>query len=311
MISVSALPYGLDPVVTSTNAPWSHAPVKVGLVGAGPWAQWVHARVLAAGPETELAGVWARRPEAAQETAAPYGAPVAARFEELLDSCEALAFAVPPAVQAELALRAAKAGKALLLEKPIAEDLGAARRLVDAIEEAGVVSQVTLTNRYHPETRRFLAAARESEVFGARAAFLSGAFLGGAFSTPWRLEHGALLDLGPHVLDLLDAAVGRIVRVRGAGDTRRWIELTCEHENGAVSQASLSGSVNVTPGIVRVELFGSGPELVFDGESLDHEETWPVLRREFATAVRTGVPGELDARRGLHLQTLIAQVSEA
>lgn len=310
MISASASPYGLDPAVTSTAAPWAQAPVKVGLVGAGPWAQWVHARVLAAGPETELAGVWARRPEAAQETAAPYGAPVAARFEELLDSCEAVAFAVPPAVQAELALRAAKAGKALLLEKPVAEDLAAARRLVDAIDEAGVVSQVTLTNRYHPETRRFLKAASEADVFGARACFLSDAFLGGAFATSWRLEHGALLDLGPHVLDLLDAAVGRITRVRGTGDPRRWVELTCEHETGAVSQASLSGSVNVSRGIARVELFGSGPELVFDGTELDHEESWPVLRREFATAVRTGVPGDLDARRGLHLQTLMAQVSK-
>lgn len=270
----------------------------------------MHARVLAAGPETELAGVWARRPEAAQETAAPYGAPVAARFEELLDSCEAVAFAVPPAVQAELAVRAAKAGKAVLLEKPIAEDLGAARQLVDAIGEAGVVSQVTLTNRYHPETRRFLEAALGADVLGARACFLSDAFLSGAFATPWRLEHGALLDLGPHVLDLLDASVGRIARVRGTGDPRRWIELTCEHENGAVSQASLSGSVNVAQGVARVELYGSGPELIFDSSELDHEESWPVLRREFATAVRAGVSGELDARRGLRLQTLIAQASE-
>ncbi|WP_055522995.1 Gfo/Idh/MocA family protein [Streptomyces graminilatus] len=297
--------------MTSTAAaPWSHAPVRVGLVGAGPWARGVHARVLAAGPETELAGVWARRPEAARETAARYGAPAVARFEELLDSCEALAFAVPPAVQAGLALRAARAGKALLLEKPVAEELGAARRLVDAIDETGVVSQVLLTNRYHPETRRFLKAAREADVFGARACFLSGAFLDGPFATPWRLEHGALLDLGPHVLDLLDAAVGPITRVRGTGDPRRWIELTCEHENGAVSQASLSGSVNVPQGTARVELFGSGPELVFDGTGLDHEESWPVLRREFATAVRAGVSGELDARRGLRLQSLIAQASE-
>jgi hypothetical protein len=49
---------------------------------------------------------------------------------------------------------------------------------------------------------------------------------------------------------------------------------------------------------------------VFDSTELDHEESWPVLRREFATAVRTGVSGELDARRGLHLQTLMAQASE-
>ncbi|WP_405910676.1 MULTISPECIES: Gfo/Idh/MocA family protein [unclassified Streptomyces] len=297
--------------MTDASLPWSHAPVKVGLVGAGPWARAVHARVLAAGPETQLTAVWARRAEAARETAAPYGADVAARFEDLLDSCEAVAFAVPPSVQAELACRAAEAGKALLLEKPLALDLPSAQRLVDAVDTAGVVSQLVLTSRYHPATRRFLAAAQGVDAVGARACWLHGAFLGGEFATAWRLEHGALLDLGPHVLDLLDAALGPIVRVRGTGDPRRWIELTCEHASGAVSQASLSGSVNLERGITRIELFGPHAELVYDGAALDHEESWPVLRREFATAVRSGKSGELDVHRGLRLQTLMAQALEA
>jgi len=295
--------------MTDISLPWNREPVRVGLVGAGPWARGVHARVLAAGPETQLTSVWARRTEAARETAAPYGAGVAERFEELLDGCEAVAFAVPPAVQAELAVRAAKAGRALLLEKPLGPDLASARRLADAIDEAGVVSQLVLTNRYHPATRRFLTAAQGLEVAGARSCLLHGAFLGGDFATSWRLEHGALLDLGPHLLDLLDAAVGPIAHVRGTGDPHRWIELTCEHTNGAVSQASFSGSVNVPEGITRIELFGPQPPLVYDTAGLDHEESWPVLRREFATAVRTGVSGELDARRGLHLQTLMEQAS--
>ncbi|MEU9290489.1 Gfo/Idh/MocA family oxidoreductase [Streptomyces sp. NPDC048275] len=297
--------------MTGTSLPWPHAPVKVGLVGAGPWARAVHARVLAAGPETQLTAVWARRPEAAHETAAPYGAATVTRFEELLDRCEAVAFAVPPAVQAELAPRAAKAGKALLLEKPLGADLASARRLADAIDEAGVVSQLVLTNRYHPATRQFLSAAQSLEIAGARSCLLHGAFLGGEFATSWRLEHGALLDLGPHLLDLLDAAVGPIVRVRGTGDPRRWIELTCEHAGGAVSQASLSGSVGVEGGSTRIELFGPQATLVYDASELDHEESWPVLRRDFATAVRTGVSGQLDARRGVHLQTLMAQAVES
>ncbi|MGW7268790.1 Gfo/Idh/MocA family protein [Streptomyces sp. NPDC054842] len=293
--------------MNGTPPAWSLPPVRVGLVGAGPWARAVHARVLAAGPETLLTGVWARRAEAARETAAPYGAAVATSFDELLDSCEAVAFAVPPAVQADLAARAARAGKALLLEKPLGVDLPSARRLADAVEEAGVVSQLVLSNRYHPAVREFLRAARALDVAGARSCLVHGAFLGGDFATSWRLEHGALLDLGPHLLDLLDAAVGPITGIRGTGDPRRWIELSCEHENGAVSQASLSGSVNVPQGFTRVELFGSRPPLVYDSTGLDSEEGWPVLRREFATAVRTGVPGELDVRRGLRLQTLMAR----
>ncbi|MGW1758033.1 Gfo/Idh/MocA family protein [Streptomyces mirabilis] len=298
-------------IETDAALPWPHPPVKVGLVGAGPWARAVHARVLAAGPETQLTAVWARRAEAARETAEPHGAAAVTRFEELLDGCEAVAFAVPPAVQAELAPLAAKAGKALLLEKPLGLDVASARRLADAVDEAGVVSQLVLTNRYHPATREFLNRARELEITGARSCLLHGAFLGGEFATTWRLEHGALLDLGPHLLDLLDAAVGPIVRVRGTGDPRRWIELTCEHADGVVSQASLSGSVHVEHGNTRIELFGPQAPLVYDATELDHEETWPVLRREFATAVRTGVSGELDVHRGLHLQTLMAQASES
>ena len=285
------------------------APVAVGLVGAGPWARAMHARVLAAGPETQLTSVWARRVEAARQAATPYGAHVAADFDELLDHCEAVAFAVPPAVQAELAPMAAKRGKALLLEKPLGPDLPAAQRVADAIAEAGVVSQLVLTKRYHPVTRAFIDKARTLDVAGARSCYLHGAFLGGDFATGWRLEHGALLDLGPHLLDLLDAAIGPITAIHGTGDPRRWIELTCEHANGAVSQASLSGSVSLSRALTRVELFGPEPSLVYDTAEIDHNECWPVLRREFATAVRTGTPCELDARRGLYLQTLLEQAA--
>ncbi|WP_399126986.1 Gfo/Idh/MocA family oxidoreductase [Streptomyces sp. ITFR-6] len=271
----------------------------------------MHARMLAAGPETALTAVWARRPEAAAELARAHGARAAGSFEELLDHCEAVAFAVPPAVQAGLAVRAAAAGRALLLEKPLGADLAAARAVADAVAEHGVVSQLVLTKRYHPATRAFLAEAATRQVFGARSCYLHGAFLGGEFATGWRLEHGALLDLGPHLLDLLDSAVAPIVSVRGTGDPRRWIELTCEHENGAVSQASLSGSVSLPRGRTRVELFGPGEELVYDTADLDHEECWPVLRREFATAVRTGTGTGIDAARGLRLQELLDQAGKA
>lgn len=286
---------------------WTGAPVRVGLAGAGPWARAMHARMLAAGPETELVSVWARRPEAAAQVAGEYGASVAGSFEELLGDCEAVAFAVPPAVQAELALRAARAGRALLLEKPLGEDLDSARRLAGAVEEAGVVSQLVLSKRYHPVTREFLARARRLKVTGARSCYIHGAFLGGEMATPWRLEQGALPDLGPHLLDLLDLAVGPIARIRGTGDSRRWIELTCEHENGAVSQASLSGAVRLARARTRIELYGEEDELVYDTAELDQDEAWPTLRREFAEAVRGRRSADPDARRGLRLQELLEQ----
>ena len=77
--------------------------VRVGIVGAGPWARRVHGPGLFDHEGTRLAAVWARRPDAAKELAEPYGADVVDGFEQLLESVDAVAFAVPPAVQAELA----------------------------------------------------------------------------------------------------------------------------------------------------------------------------------------------------------------
>jgi predicted dehydrogenase len=286
-------------------------PLAVGLVGAGTWAARMHAPTLAAGPETRLAAVWSRRRAAAEALVAGLGTASAARvsvadsFEDLLRRCDAVAFAVPPDVQAELGVRAAEAGKALLLEKPLALDLPAAEALAAAVDRAGVVSQVVFTKRYHPRTRAFLARAAGPAWSGARACYLHDGFLSGPFAAGWRLTHGALFDLGPHVLDLLDAAAGPITAVEASGDATRWVSLTCRHAGGATSQVALSGSVRVPGTVTEVDLYGAQGTEHFDTVGLDHDECWPVIRREFAQAVRGGAGHPLDVRRGLMVQRLL------
>jgi predicted dehydrogenase len=93
-----------------TETPARGRTTKVGLVGAGPWAAMFHAPMISGSPDATLAAVWARRPEAAAEIAQEYGASVAETFDDLLAGCDAVAFAVPPDVQADLAPRAAAAG---------------------------------------------------------------------------------------------------------------------------------------------------------------------------------------------------------
>src|SRR5688572_30833348 len=108
----------------------------------------VHGPILANHPDTELVGVWARRAEAAEKVALKHGATAFADYHAMLERCEAVAFCVPPNVQAEMAVAAAKAGKTLLLEKPIALELEPAERLVDAIDAAGVRTVLLLSLRY-------------------------------------------------------------------------------------------------------------------------------------------------------------------
>jgi hypothetical protein len=74
-----------------------------------------------------------------------------------------------------------------------------------------------------------------------------------------------------------------------------------------VSQASVSGAVGLARARTEVKLYGLAGELPFDAAELDHALCWPVLRREFAAAVRARRPHELDVRRGLYLQELLDQ----
>ncbi|MGW0803221.1 Gfo/Idh/MocA family protein [Nonomuraea sp. NPDC002799] len=276
-------------------------PVAVGLIGAGPWAERAHAPMLSRGPHTRLAGVWARRPEAA----ARLGAPVFERIEELFDACEAVAFCVPPAVQAEIGVRAARAGKALLLEKPLADSLEGARRLADAVAEAGVASQMVFTMRYAAETRAFLARCAAIRPFGGHAANISGALLDGHhFATPWRLERGALLDVGPHVIDLLDAALGRVSGVRAHGDPLGWTGLLLEHEGGAVSEASLCMVATGERPLPTFAVYGHDGNAVLPPYTGDPKAT---LVEEFAQTVRDGGGHPLDAAHGLRIQRIIAE----
>lgn len=280
--------------------------IRVGLVGAGPWAAIVHAPMLAAGPGTTLQAVWARRSEAARELADRHGAAVAASTDELFERCQAVAFAVPPAVQAALAPEAARAGCALLLEKPIAADLAGAEALAAAVGEAGVASMVVLSWRYAAEVRSFLEAAAGFEAYGGMGRFLSAGLLAGPFKTPWRLERGPLLDLGPHVIDLLDAALGTVTAIRASGELADWVTLQLEHESGVASSAVLSGTTAVEPHWAGVELYGPAGVLEVDCAGAVGTDAFATLTAEFAAACR-GKHHPLDVRRGLHLQRLLDQ----
>jgi predicted dehydrogenase len=285
------------------------APLRVGLVGAGPWAHIAHAPAIAAHPQTLFAGIWARRLEAASELAAKHDAPAFARLEALFEASDAVVFSVPPDVQETLAIRAAEAGKALLLEKPIAASLVGAERLSDAA--ADVPTLVALRWRYSDAVRAFIATAQTQQPFAGRGIFVSASFLpGNPFATPWRLDRGALLDLGPHVVDLLDAALGRVTGVRAHGHLRSWIGLLLEHESGAHSEVSLCANVPGEPSQAGVELFGPAGALRIDCTTATRPRDFVTMYDEFISAARGSAPATCDVRRGLELQRVLHEAEQ-
>jgi predicted dehydrogenase len=289
----------------------SDGAVAIGLAGAGPWARTRYAPLFSAGPETRLAAVWSRRPESARPIADEYGARLAMTFEELVDSCDAVVMCVPPTVQTELAAVAAAAGRALLLEKPLAESFRDAERLAGVIADSGVLTMFALTFRFAPNVREFIDSARVFGALGGRGCMLTGSQLDGPYAqSPWRLEEGVLLNEGPHIIDLADAALGPIVRVQAHGRGDGWIGMLFEHEAGTVSDFSLSNRVSLGENQIDVELFGAAGALRLNVVEALGASTYETLRREFASVAR-GTPHPIDIHRALHVQKLLHMVTRA
>lgn len=287
--------------------------LRMGLVGAGPWARRLHAPGIAGHPRTRLAAVWARRGEAAAEVAGPHGAVPTTDFDELLGQVDAVAFAVPPAAQVPLAIRAAQAGKHVILEKPLATSVADAVTLANAVAKAGVVSLMVLTFRYAAATRTWLDAVHAVDDWaGGEARWFSGTLVDAVYETSrWRHDLGALADIGPHVFDLLDAALGTVTGVEQARFTKPGLwHVMLGHEGGRLSTATLSMHTPAQPAVTDFAVHGPHGFLPFNASG-EAPERYTTLLDDFLALVAAGTTEQpLDVRRGLHIQRLLAEVTD-
>lgn len=291
--------------------------LRIGLVGAGPWAWRVHAPALTQHPWYRFRGVWTRRPEAAEELCTEFGGTPYRTLDELIESTDVVAFAVPPSAQGELAPRAAAAGRHLVLEKPLAEDLAGARAVADAVAAAGVRSATDLVLRFDDGVLAWLDAVGPGpagpDTVGV-ARWLSGSLLGGPYHrSAWRAEHGALLDIGPHVIDLLDVALGPVTGVDHAErtDPDVW-RVGLAHAGGARSSMTLSLRLPVDPTEMEFGVFGSSGRHVLARRADTAVTCFTRMLDELAFAVELGRPGlEVDAARALRLQEVVDDILRA
>ncbi|WP_199235948.1 Gfo/Idh/MocA family protein [Micromonospora sp. S4605] len=217
--------------------------LRFGLFGTGHWAAETHAAALDAHPKATLAGVWGRNPGNAAALGSRYGVPTFDDVDALIDACDAIAVALPPDVQADIAARAARAGRHLLLDKPLALTLADADRVVEAAQQSGVASVVFFTQRYHPNVTAFLAATAAAGGWQhARATMFASIYQPGNpyGESLWRREHGALWDIGPHALSILLPVLGRVDRVAAADGPSGIVHLLLTHAGGATSTVSLT-----------------------------------------------------------------------
>jgi predicted dehydrogenase len=233
--------------------------MRFGLFGTGPWAQLAHAPGLAAYGDVEFAGVWGRDEAKAAALAGEYGAKAYGDADALIAEVDAVAIALPPSVQAPLALRAARAGKHLLLDKPVAVEPAAAEEIAAAVAERNLASVVFFTRRFMPELEQFITGAIEAGGWVEARVDHVGTIYdeGNPFgASPWRRESGGLWDVGPHAVALVLPVLGPVTEVAAMTAPRDMTHLMMRHASGAVSKITLS--VDVPPAAAREEALFAG-----------------------------------------------------
>lgn len=285
--------------------------MRIGLLGTGPWARMAYAPALSRHGELDFAGVWGRRTAAAKELADSHGVRAYDDVDALLADVDAVAVALPPAVQAELAVRAARAGRHLLLDKPLALTVEEGRAVVEAVEESGVASVVFFTTRFQPETEAWITEQADvAGWFTGRAQWLGAVFSGDDSpfaASPWRREKGALWDVGPHALSVLLPVLGDARRVaaaaHGPGDT---VHLVLEHVSGASSTLALSLTAPTAAAGASVELRGSAGVTLLPESSEGAVSALIRAGDALLAASRTGQAHACDAAFALRVTEILA-----
>jgi UDP-N-acetylglucosamine 3-dehydrogenase len=196
--------------------------MRIGVVGAG-FIGAVHLSAYANIPEAEVVGVADARPETAAAGAAVVGARPYASYEDLVaaEDVELVDICLPTAYHRDLALEAARDGRHVIVEKPLARNLEDAGAILEAFQGDGGRLFVGHVVRFFPEyvrIKQMIEAGDLGTVGVARTSRRSPFLMGwNDWYADWRLSGGVLLDLVIHDFDFLRWALGEVERVYARG----------------------------------------------------------------------------------------------
>jgi UDP-N-acetyl-2-amino-2-deoxyglucuronate dehydrogenase len=189
-----------------------------GIIGTGVIAA-IHADALALLPDTRLVAVTDVVGATAESFAAARGCAAEPGLDALLArrDVEVVSVCVPSGLHAEVGVRAANAGKHLVVEKPIDVTLEAADRLIGAARSAGVALTVISQHRFDAgliEARRLLDEGALGRLVLGEASTKWYRRQEYYDSAPWRgtyaMDGGSLMNQGIHYVDLLRWCMGPV-----------------------------------------------------------------------------------------------------
>ena len=267
-----------------------------GIVGTGVIAAW-HADAIAVLPEARLAAVTDVAEGAAAKFAAARGCAAEPDLAALLArrDIEVVCVCVPSGLHAEIGIRAAKAGKHLVVEKPIDVSLDAADRLIEAARAARVALTVISQHRFDPglvelkalldrgALGRLVLGEASTKWYRTQAYYESAAWRGTN-----AMDGGSLMNQGIHYVDLLRWCMGPVTEVTAVCATqahRIEVEDTSlalvRFGSGAVGTilsstaafpgfpqrleiTGTAGTVTIEDGAIVRRAFGAGPHAAAD-----------------------------------------------
>ena len=239
--------------------------IRVGVCGYGWWGQHVAARI-EAHERFDLAGVFAPELTAPSQD----GRNVYGSFEAMLAdaSVQAVILTSPNDLHEAQSVAAARAGKHVFCEKPLSLTGDSARRIVDAVGQAGCVLGIGHERRFEPAMQRLAAMVKGGDlgiIMHVEAAF-SHDKLAGLPKDNWRTQPdlapaAGMTGMGIHLTDFMIWMFGPVDSVQAVTTDRSlgWTTgdvVTAQLKFRAGMTASLSAILH-TPHFIRYHVFGT------------------------------------------------------
>jgi predicted dehydrogenase len=259
-------------------------PYGFGIIGCGMIADF-HAKAIADTKGGKLVACYDNFPAAAEKLAAAQGIKAYAKLDDMLadPKVQVVTIGTPSGAHMEPAVAAAKAGKHVIVEKPLEITLKRCDAIIDACEKAGVKLATIFPSRFHASSRAIRRAV-EKNRFGKLT--LGDAYVkwyrkqeyydGGKWRGTWELDGGgALMNQAIHSVDLLTWLMGPVVEIRAQWGTlaheRIAVEdvavATLRFANGALG--TIEATTAAYPGYLkRIEIHGSQGSACMEEEDI-------------------------------------------
>ncbi|TDD70964.1 Gfo/Idh/MocA family oxidoreductase [Jiangella aurantiaca] len=250
---------------------------RVGIVGAGFMGS-THAAAWAACPQARLTAIVGGPTHPPVRLAEEYGMKACADLDELLDLVDLVDVCAPTDRHHEITVRAARAGCAVVCEKPLARTPGEGADMIAACREAGVPLLPAHVVRFFPEYAAAKAAVDAGVIGEPAVVRLTRATFQPAKPTgTWYLDEarsgGLHLDLMVHDLDYARWVAGEVAgvqarSVRAARPDARTDHVLAilRHSSGAISHVEASWAYPPPTFRTRGEIAGSSGVLEFDSD---------------------------------------------